>query len=77
MSVALNVTFPTTASFSSSKVHSSQSKKESSTETGKSFLLYPDENRASLSDASDGPEEDDDKKRIKEDKQKDVESRVL
>jgi hypothetical protein len=74
VSVALNVTFPTTASFSSSKVHSSQSKKESSTETGKSCLLYPDENRASLSDAS---EEDDDKKRIKEDKQKDVESRVL
>ena len=46
-------------------------------ETGKSCLLYPDENRASFSDASDGPEEDDDKKRKKEDKQEDVKSRLL
>ena len=76
MSVALNVTFPTTAPFSSSKVHSSQSRKESSTETEKSGLLYPDENRASFSDASDGPEEDDDKKMKKEDKQEDVKSRL-
>jgi hypothetical protein len=77
VTVALNDKFSTTEPFSSTAVHSSQSKKESSTETGKPCLLYPDENRASFSDASDGPEEDDDKKRIKEDKQKDVKSRLL
>jgi hypothetical protein len=66
VTVALNVTLSTTEPFNSTSVHSSQSKKESSTETVKSCLLYPDENRASFSDASDGPEEDDDKKRIKE-----------
>jgi hypothetical protein len=77
VSVALNVTFPTTSTFSSANVHSSQSKKESSTEAEKTGLLYPNENRASFSDASDGPEEDDDKKSIKEDKQKDVKSRLL
>ena len=75
--VALYVTFGTTEPFNSTSVHSSQSKKESSTETEKSGLLYPDENRASFSDASDGPEEDDDKKRIKEDKQKDVNFRLI
>ena len=75
--VALYVTFGTTEPFNSTSVHSSQSKKESSTETEKSGLLYPDENRASFSDASDGPKEDDDKKRIKEDKQKDVNFRLI
>ena len=77
VTVALNVTLSTTETFNSANVHSSQSKKESSTETEKTGLLYPDENRASFSDASDGPEEDDDKKSIKEDKQKDVNSRLL
>ena len=77
VAIALNVTLSTTEPFNSTSVHSSQSKKESSAKTGKSCLLYPDENRASFSDASDGPEEDDDKKRIKEDKQKDVKSRLL
>ena len=75
--VALYNTFSTTEPFSSTAVHSSQSKKESSTETGKPCLLYLDENRASFSDASDGPEEDDDKKRMKEDKQKDVNFRLI
>ena len=75
--IALYVTFGTTEPFNSTSVHSPQSKKESSTETEKTGLLYPDENRASFSDASDGPEEDDDKKRMKEDKQKDVNFRLI
>ncbi len=57
----------TTLCFKSEKKQSSQSKKEPSTETGKPCLLYPDENKASLSDASDGLKEDDDKKMMVED----------
>ena len=52
----------TTACASSTKVHTSQSKKESSTETGNTCLLYPNENKASLSNASNGLKEEDDKK---------------
>ena len=52
----------TTACASSTKVYTSQSKKESSTETGNTCLLYPNENKASLSNASNGPKEEDDKK---------------
>jgi hypothetical protein len=57
----------TTVCFKSEKTQSSQSKKEPSTETGKPCLLYLDENKASLSDASDRLKEDDDKKMMVED----------
>jgi hypothetical protein len=52
----------TTACASSTNVNTSQSKKESSTETGNTCLLYPNENKASLSNASNGSKEEDDKK---------------
>jgi hypothetical protein len=57
----------TTACASSTKVHTSQSKKKSSTETGNACLHYPDENKALLSNASDGLKEDDDKKMMVKD----------
>jgi hypothetical protein len=57
----------TTACASSTKFHTSQSKKKPSTETGNTCILYPDENKASLSDASDGSKEDYDKKMMLED----------
>ena len=57
----------TTACTSSTRVYTSQSEKESSTETGNACLHYPDENKALLSNASDGLKEDDDKKMMVKD----------
>ncbi len=57
----------TTACAGSTTVHISQSKKECSTDTGNTCLLFPDENKASLLNASNGLKEDDDKKMMVED----------
>ena len=57
----------TTACAGSTTVHTSQSKKECSTETGNTCLLFPDENKVSLLNASNGLKEDDDKKMMVED----------